>query len=723
MPGSTFQDQSSPDMALLPQGQGRPANYEEEAEGNTHKATLSSPAKPELRIRHYMSRGNGVLVPVIPLDELPLELHGVPSHLLWEDTRSMTFLGELASTGTTYAISEIKQNGFGASGNAIVRHGRGFASLDQDVKMPETIDAFQRLWRGACAAAEWDAVPVSCIETVFVCLDERLIFVYQNPDHDEDFNELARELRDEEDNVSVMSFPFSISATLQAYDPSYDPPDIPIRDRTSKSVPATTSEKPPINAFPSSRPLPPSGVEPDETRKEFCSYWIRTGECAFTQQGCKYKHEMPPDRITLKRVFGIDQWPKWWIERFPNDSRVLAMYPNPHRLVLSSGSRGRVPPGRDFMAARSWRTDGRGRPAMTPIAAFSSLAAAARANPKQKGTVSPPKGQGGKNAGKNISSGGGAGSVVDPVATKMAAILHDPFRSARTSRAPSVADTDLIDLESIQGSRPPMSRTQSTVSTTTNTTIADARRPLTVPQKKIDFPRLFVNEPNEPKKKSPKQSKQSSKKSSKQSSPTSEVSSSETPRKRVDNDNDDDGDDESGGATASASASASTGSEDVKGSAGKILAVKEVVGGAAEQVKKKSKKNHGATRQRRRARELAMTKEIETGAETETAGESGRGVKGRTSSSSDQQTLAKKGKERTSSSDQQTLVKKGKEVKRESPAGEKQEEYKALKEKSSSSNEDMKKGEQKKSDEEGKKKMDDEGKKDVQKENIPPKTE
>jgi len=162
MPGSTYQDQSSPDMALLQKGQGQLTNYEEEAQDIHHKATLSIPARPELRIRHYMSRGNGVLVPVIPLDELPLELHGVPSHLLWEDTRSMTFLGELASTGTTYAISEIKQNGFGASGNSIGRHGRGFASLDQDLKMPETIDAFQRLWRDACDAAEWDADPVSC---------------------------------------------------------------------------------------------------------------------------------------------------------------------------------------------------------------------------------------------------------------------------------------------------------------------------------------------------------------------------------------------------------------------------------------------------------------------------------------------------------------------------------------------------------------------------------
>lgn len=31
------------------------------------------------------------------------------------------------------------------------------------------------------------------------------------------------------------------------------------------------------------RPLPPSGAEPEQEKKVYCTYWIRTGECDYTQ--------------------------------------------------------------------------------------------------------------------------------------------------------------------------------------------------------------------------------------------------------------------------------------------------------------------------------------------------------------------------------------------------------------------------------------------------------
>ncbi|KAF2003624.1 hypothetical protein P154DRAFT_428596, partial [Amniculicola lignicola CBS 123094] len=62
-----------------------------------------------------------------------------------------------------------------------------------------------------------------------------------------------------------------------------------------------------------SRYLPPSGIEPNHSRKEYCTYWIKTGECAFTIQGCRYKHEMPSPAI-LKEI-GFNTIPLWWKER------------------------------------------------------------------------------------------------------------------------------------------------------------------------------------------------------------------------------------------------------------------------------------------------------------------------------------------------------------------------------------------------------------------------
>lgn len=51
-------------------------------------------------------------------------------------------------------------------------------------------------------------------------------------------------------------------------------------------------------------------MEPDLGKKIFCTHWIKTGECAFMQQGCLYKHEMP-DRETLGRI-GFAAVPTWW---------------------------------------------------------------------------------------------------------------------------------------------------------------------------------------------------------------------------------------------------------------------------------------------------------------------------------------------------------------------------------------------------------------------------
>ncbi|KAF1957138.1 hypothetical protein CC80DRAFT_535069 [Byssothecium circinans] len=62
----------------------------------------------------------------------------------------------------------------------------------------------------------------------------------------------------------------------------------------------------------------PSGVEPDPSKKEYCTYWIRHGECDYMAQGCKYKHEMPP--IDVLRKLGFRETPKWIKERKALDS-------------------------------------------------------------------------------------------------------------------------------------------------------------------------------------------------------------------------------------------------------------------------------------------------------------------------------------------------------------------------------------------------------------------
>jgi hypothetical protein len=46
----------------------------------------------------------------------------------------------------------------------------------------------------------------------------------------------------------------------------------------------------------------------------YCTHWIRTGECAFTSVGCKYKHEMPHVEKLRELGFTLGT-PKWFQEK------------------------------------------------------------------------------------------------------------------------------------------------------------------------------------------------------------------------------------------------------------------------------------------------------------------------------------------------------------------------------------------------------------------------
>ncbi|KAF6816238.1 chromatin remodeling complex subunit [Colletotrichum sojae] len=46
--------------------------------------------------------------------------------------------------------------------------------------------------------------------------------------------------------------------------------------------------------------------------KIYCDKWVHEGVCAFTQQGCKYKHEMPLDKATQHSLGLFHGLPTWW---------------------------------------------------------------------------------------------------------------------------------------------------------------------------------------------------------------------------------------------------------------------------------------------------------------------------------------------------------------------------------------------------------------------------
>ncbi|KAJ4371406.1 hypothetical protein N0V83_004623 [Neocucurbitaria cava] len=58
----------------------------------------------------------------------------------------------------------------------------------------------------------------------------------------------------------------------------------------------------------------PSGIAPDPAKKEYCTHWIKTGECAFISIGCKFKHEMPTTE-KLRELGFTQGMPRWWKEK------------------------------------------------------------------------------------------------------------------------------------------------------------------------------------------------------------------------------------------------------------------------------------------------------------------------------------------------------------------------------------------------------------------------
>ncbi|KAH7026077.1 uncharacterized protein B0I36DRAFT_351992 [Microdochium trichocladiopsis] len=46
--------------------------------------------------------------------------------------------------------------------------------------------------------------------------------------------------------------------------------------------------------------------------KIYCDKWVHEGVCAFTQQGCKFKHEMPMDKATQHQLGLFHGLPAWW---------------------------------------------------------------------------------------------------------------------------------------------------------------------------------------------------------------------------------------------------------------------------------------------------------------------------------------------------------------------------------------------------------------------------
>ncbi|KAH6649807.1 hypothetical protein F5144DRAFT_607889 [Chaetomium tenue] len=95
------------------------------------------------------------------------------------------------------------------------------------------------------------------------------------------------------------------SLTPTSQDPNNHPS--PSHTTTTTNTSPTTPVPTPIN---------------NKRIKVYCDKWVHEGVCAFTQQGCKYKHEMPADKATQHQLGLFLGYPVWWKRRQGELARV-----------------------------------------------------------------------------------------------------------------------------------------------------------------------------------------------------------------------------------------------------------------------------------------------------------------------------------------------------------------------------------------------------------------
>ncbi|KAI0406041.1 hypothetical protein F4802DRAFT_131438 [Xylaria palmicola] len=119
------------------------------------------------------------------------------------------------------------------------------------------------------------------------------------------------------------------------------PPDT-IQSRIDNIVAATPSPPAHLPAPTGVGPSPSHNTPPSHRRpKIYCDKWVHEGTCAFTQQGCKYKHEMPSDKVTQHQLGLFHGYPQWWKKQQADQARVRETPPpeSPQSCVQADGPR------------------------------------------------------------------------------------------------------------------------------------------------------------------------------------------------------------------------------------------------------------------------------------------------------------------------------------------------------------------------------------------------
>jgi hypothetical protein len=224
------------------------------------------------RLLYFISRSNGNFVPLIPADEIPytVRLKGVPRAMKIEHSCGMSHVGSHAFTGQLFQLESVD-----VAQRVADRVSTGHIDASGSKQRFATPNAVLHP-REQCRRA------TSSPPRSEQCAPQQL-----------PVSVTANNWRRLDDAASARSQEIIDNIVAQGSQSPAHKPETTLRiSRTPASSPRSSSE---------------------QSDKIYCSYWIRSGECDYTQQGCRYKHEMP-DRQTLASI-GFRTVPRWWQEK------------------------------------------------------------------------------------------------------------------------------------------------------------------------------------------------------------------------------------------------------------------------------------------------------------------------------------------------------------------------------------------------------------------------
>lgn len=221
------------------------------------------------RLAYFISRTNGTLVPLVPADELPsnIRIKGLPRTLNSDQTFGLQHVSTLPYTGLTFGL---EYDAIKPQQTSSQSHDFAYTGIDRE--SDETL-----------SYPPWPCTP-------------HLSAGYNMPKEASGSHRSASRHEVAEDWRARPAT--SPQAVIDAI----------VGTKSGAETAAQIGYRP-------SRSIAPSSVTvaTSAEKKEYCSYWLRTGECDYVQQGCRYKHEMP-DRSTLQKL-GFRNIPRWWLEK------------------------------------------------------------------------------------------------------------------------------------------------------------------------------------------------------------------------------------------------------------------------------------------------------------------------------------------------------------------------------------------------------------------------